>query len=96
MKIIANYKDEKNKNKLLIFQDNMLADFNQLLEELSESNYKKSALITYWLNDYKNYLCNEDSFSSDKLIKYKRGAIIKVNLGFNLGNEQGDCIIVLF
>ncbi|WFA10377.1 type II toxin-antitoxin system PemK/MazF family toxin [Tissierella sp. Yu-01] len=72
-------------------------EFNKFLEDLSISNYKKSALITYWLNDYKNYLANEESFTPRKLVKYKRGSIIKVNLGFNLGNEQGGlhyCIVL--
>lgn len=94
---IANLKDKENKEELLTFKDNVLDDFKQLLEDLCEINHKKSALIAYWINDYKNYLSNEDNFRPQKLVKYKRGAIIKVNLGFNLGNEQGGlhyCVVL--
>lgn len=94
---IEDLKDPINKDKLLEFQDNIFNEFNKMLKNLANNNYKKSALITYWLNDYKNYLENEDSFTPTKLVKYKRGSIIKVNLGFNIGNEQGGlhyCVVL--
>ena len=94
---IANLKDPKNKNLLLKFQDKVLNEFNRMLKDMANTNYKKSALITYWLNDYKNYLHREEFFTPKKLVKYKRGSIIKANLGFNLGNEQGGlhyCIVL--
>lgn len=97
MKKIADLKNPQNKALLKDFQNKIFIEFYKFLEDLSIPNYKKSALITYWLNDYKNYLSNEDSFSPRKLVKYKRGSIIKVNLGFNLGNEQGGlhyCIVL--
>lgn len=94
---IANLKDPKNKNLLLKFQDKVLNEFNRMLKDMANTNYKKSSLITYWLNDYKNYLHREEFFTPKKLVKYKRGSIIKANLGFNLGNEQGGlhyCIVL--
>lgn len=97
MKKIVDYKDKKYKVQLLEFQDNIFTEFDKLLKDLSISNYKKSALITYWLNEYKNYLFCEGSFSPQKLVKYKRGTIVKANLGFNIGNEQGGlhyCVVL--
>lgn len=97
---IVNYKDINNKEHLLKFQDTIFIEFNEFLEELCNSHhhhYKKSALISYWLNDYKNYLNNEDSFKANQLVKYKRGTVVKANLGFNLGHEQGGlhyCIVL--
>lgn len=94
---IANLKDKENKEELLTFKDKVLDDFKQLLEDLCDTNHKKSALISYWLNDYKRYLSSEDKFSPKNLVKYKRGTIVKVNLGFNLGNEQGGlhyCVVL--
>jgi arginyl-tRNA synthetase len=50
---------------------------------------KKAELITYWLRDYRKYLEFEEKFTPKKLKEYNRGDIIKVNFGFNLGNEEG-------
>ena len=58
---------------------------------------KKANLISYWLKDYIRYIANEETFSSEKLKKYNRGDVIKVNLGFNIGNEEGGlhyCVIL--
>ncbi|MBO4293498.1 MAG: hypothetical protein J5881_03830 [Clostridia bacterium] len=49
--------------------------------------YKKSDLLAYWINDFSNYHDNERFFDSSKLKKYKRGDIIKANLGFNIGRR---------
>jgi len=54
-----------------------------------EKGIKKSELITYWIKDYTKYLKFENEFKPKKLKKYKRGDVIKINLGFNLGNEEG-------
>lgn len=50
---------------------------------------KKSALISKWLTQYVNYISFEDKFSPHKLINYKRGDIVFVNFGFNVGAEFG-------
>ena len=54
-----------------------------------EKGQKKSELITYWLRDYISYLKFEEKFTPKKMKGYSRGDIIKVNFGFNLGNEEG-------
>lgn len=64
---------------------------------LNEKYIKKVNLLSYWLKDYINYIEQEDSFNSCKLKDYSRGDIIKVNLGFNVGNEEGGlhyCIVL--
>lgn len=94
---IVNYKDKKNKKGLIEFQERVLTDFDQLLKELISTDYKKSALLTYWLDDYKNYLSDEKHFHPSKLVNYKRGSIIKADLGFNVGYEQGGlhyCVVL--
>ena len=50
---------------------------------------KEEKKQTYWVRDYSRYLNFEDIFKPNKLKEYKRGDIIKVNFGFNLGNEEG-------
>ena len=59
--------------------------------------YKKSNLLAYWIKDFANYHDNEKTFTPKSLKNFKRGDIIKVNLGFNIGNELGGlhyCIVI--
>lgn len=68
--------------------------FNKHIELLE---YKKSHLLAYWVNDFANYHDEEKTFDSSELKIFKRGDIVKVNLGFNVGNEMGGlhyCIVV--
>lgn len=58
---------------------------------------KKANLLSYWIKDYTTYLQREETFDSSKLKEYSRGDIIKVNLGFNIGNEEGGlhyCVVL--
>ena len=57
---------------------------------LNHLDFKQAKLLTYWLNDWNHkFLRNEASFNPQNLIKYKRGNIVKVHLGYNIGSEQG-------
>ena len=49
----------------------------------------KSDKFCYWLEDYIKFLRFESQFTPTSLKRYKRGEIIKVNLGFNIGSEEG-------
>lgn len=58
---------------------------------------KKANLLSYWLKDYTRYLEQEDSFDSASLKSYEYGDVIKANLGFNVGNEEGGlhyCVVL--
>ena len=60
-------------------------------------NIKKVNLISYWQKDYINYIKDEKNFNPINLKTYKRGDVIKVNLGFNIGSELGGlhyCIVI--
>jgi len=68
--------------------------FNKHIEALE---YKKSNLLAYWIKDFSNYHVNEKKFDSNSLKHFKRGDIVKVNLGFNIGNELGGlhyCVVI--
>lgn len=45
--------------------------------------------LSYWLEDYIKFLKYEKEFTPRKLPKYKRGQVIKVHLGYNIGSEEG-------
>lgn len=56
---------------------------------LIERDTKKADKFMYWLEDYIKFLENEDGFNPSKLKKYKRGELLKVHLGYNIGSEEG-------
>ncbi len=58
---------------------------------------KKANILSYWLKDYIKYIEIEKHFNPVNLKTYKRGDVIKVNLGFNIGSELGGlhyCIVI--
>ena len=67
--------------------------FNNMLEGLindpSGKLLKKADLLSYWLKDFAFYIQHEESFDSTRLISYKRGDVIRINFGFNVGKEFG-------
>ena len=68
--------------------------FNKHIELLE---YKKSHLLAYWINDFANYHDEENTFDFSSLKNFKRGDIVKVNLGFNVGKELGGlhyCVVI--
>lgn len=68
-------------------------DITNLLESLAastdEKQQKRSNLLSYWISDYCRMLKSEDTFLPQKLIRYKRGQIVKVHLGYRIGSEEG-------
>ena len=83
----------KNKNEAIKILNNYL----DTCISSDSKHLKKANLISYWLKDYIRYIESEETFSCQKLKKYNRGDIIKVNLGFNIGNEEGGlhyCVVL--
>lgn len=66
---------------------------NKMLEgfinDPSEKHLKKANLISYWIKDYVKMIGFEENFEPTKNIAYKRGNIVKLNFGFNIGAEYG-------
>ncbi len=61
------------------------------------STIEKADKLAYWFEDYCRLLNFEDTFNPSFLKSYKRGDIVKVNLGYNIGNEEGGlhyCVVV--
>lgn len=78
------------KNESINFKNEMLAKFDDYLTGLIEGEQKaKAEKISFWILDWINYLDREENFSPNKMLKYKRGSIVKVHLGFNVGSEEG-------
>ncbi|MBE5932940.1 MAG: type II toxin-antitoxin system PemK/MazF family toxin [Lachnospiraceae bacterium] len=84
----AKTEQELNKHK-----SDAINKLNKYLDKLIKSNDDKAKgkadKLCYWLVDWCRFLGLEKNFDSKKLIKYKRGSIVKVHLGFNVGSEEG-------
>lgn len=90
-----------------IVESNIIKNKNDAISELNKyldtcllgdsSHVKKANLLSYWLKDYIKYIDQEETFNSTLLKEYSRGDVIKVNLGFNVGNEEGGlhyCVVL--
>lgn len=73
-------------NKAIGSLDTLLQDY----VKRDEYKYlKKADLLAYWIEDYSKYLYQESGFNYTHIPRYKRGNIISVNFGFNVGSELG-------
>lgn len=68
-------------------------DLDQTLALLKDEIYrlhpKQQHLLCEWINIWSKYLSFESSFDPTKLLKYNRGDILLIQMGYNVGNEQG-------
>lgn len=76
----------QNKKAAIRLLNNLLESY---INDPSGSHLKKANLISRWVSNYTNYICFEDRFNPAKNISYKRGDIVFVNFGFNIGAELG-------
>lgn len=84
---------ELNKEDVIQHKKRSIRSLNGLLESLincgKNEHLKKADLLSYWLESFSRYIKYEDTFSPQKLLSYKRGDIIRINLGFRVGAELG-------
>ena len=67
-------------------RDSSLAALKNYMDSLDPEQGTK---LAYWVKDYADFLSKESTFKPEKLIRYKRGSVIKVHLGYRVGAEQG-------
>ena len=67
-------------------RDQALLSLRTYMDSLDE---KKGTILAYWVNDYVKFLSKEATFDPKNLIRYKRGSIVKVHLGYRIGSEEG-------
>lgn len=84
-------------NSILHKDDSLKRLDKSFLIHIEKEEYKKSNLLAYWIKDFSDYHDNENSFDFSTLKAFKRGDIIKANLGFNVGHEFGGlhyCVVI--
>lgn len=84
---------EFTKEDVIMNKKDAIRSLNKLLEfyinDPNGQHLKKAHLMSYWLKDFVRYIKFEENFDPTKNISYKRGNVIKVNFGFNVGSEYG-------
>lgn len=81
------------KEELKRHKEKALAKMEHYIDSLINSPVSKTRgkadKLSYWLEDWSTFLDFESRFSPSSLRRYKRGEIIKVHLGYNIGSEEG-------
>lgn len=78
------------KNESQNHKNQTLAELDNYLSHLIDNNSQaKADKIAFWIKDWVEYLKREETFNPAGMLKYKRGSIVKVHLGFNVGSEEG-------
>ena len=76
----------QNKKEAIKSLNRMLEGF---INDPTGTHLKKANLMSYWIKDYVRMIGFEEKFDPTKNIAYKRGDIVKLNFGFNIGSEYG-------
>lgn len=63
--------------------------FEAFINSPNNKHLKKADLLAYWIEGFSKYILNEEQFDYSSMPKYKRGEVISVNFGFNVGSEHG-------
>ncbi len=83
----------KTQEELRRHRTESLRHLSDYLDELIQADdlkcHSKADKLCYWLSDWVTFLKFEQDFTPKSLRRYKRGEIIKVHLGFNVGSEEG-------
>lgn len=84
---------EFTKEEIIQHKKESIKALNRLLEgyinEPSGKHLKKANLISFWIKKYVDLINFEETFDPTRNIAYKRGNIVKINFGFNVGSEYG-------
>lgn len=91
-------KNNSERTNAIIHKDNSLNRLDlSFIKHIDKEEFKKSELLAYWIHDFAVYHDEEPNFDTSRIRTFKRGDIVKANLGFNIGNELGGlhyCIVL--
>lgn len=83
----------KNKKAVKTHINTALSNLEKYLTNLTDSkssdDTSKADKLAYWIDDYTRFLSRETTFNPEKQMSYRRGDIVKVHLGYRIGNEEG-------
>ncbi|MBD3922981.1 type II toxin-antitoxin system PemK/MazF family toxin [Paenibacillus sp. PR3] len=76
----------KNNPALMKQTAKALSDLQNVIENMDEH---RGRTLLHWLSRQNNYLQWEVGFNPKKNKNYKRGEVVHINFGFNVGSEHG-------
>ncbi|MEY8366076.1 type II toxin-antitoxin system PemK/MazF family toxin [Anaerovoracaceae bacterium 41-7] len=83
----------KNQEELVRHKGHALKKLDAYISDLINSSdsrdQSRADKLAYWIEDYSRFLKRERTFDSRKGIRYKKGDIVKVHLGYRVGREEG-------
>lgn len=98
---VVNEKEKQTKEvaDIIMHKDVALQKLNTLMTIYIKSPelLSNADKLAYWIEDYCRFLSFEKKFKPYMLKSYERGDVIKVNLGYNIGSEEGGlhyCIVL--
>jgi len=68
---------------------NIIEALEKLKDQISSLSPKKQDILSNWISVWADYLRYEPAFEPTRLMEYRRGDIVHVHLGYNVGNEEG-------
>lgn len=71
------------------FQGTLQDAINELISSIKTKDEKRQGILAEWLHTWSSYLQKEDRFTPEWLMPYKRGMIVYLQMGFNIGSETG-------
>lgn len=81
------------KDDVIAHKKNAIKSIGNVFETFINSpnikHLKKADLLAYWIEGFSKYILDEEKFDYSRIPKYKRGEVISVNFGFNVGSEHG-------
>lgn len=81
-------KNFSTKEELKMYSKEVLRELYDTIN--NELQFRQARLLTFWLNTWnEKYIKNENTFNPHGLIKYVRGNVVKADLGYNVGSEEG-------
>lgn len=77
-------------NKIISHKDSASNAIEDYISSLIDSGLEEKAnKLCYWLEEYMKLLKREKNFKPNAYPDYQPGQIVKVNLGYNVGSEEG-------
>lgn len=80
-------------DEIIKHKKNAIKQLNNMFEIFINSSNpkhkKKADLVAYWIENYTKYLLTEEKFNYKSIPRYKRGDVISLDFGFNVGSEHG-------
>lgn len=71
------------------FQGSLQDAIKELVASIGTKDAKRQSILAEWIHTWSVYLKQETSFNPSRSIPLKRGMIVYLHMGFNIGSETG-------